>query len=72
MNSQHLKSYLTSVATDSQKLKEFKENPKSAMKSADLSDEQINAVLSGDPKEVVKHIGPIVAGDTVIVIVLAV
>jgi hypothetical protein len=70
MSSQNLKSFLAGVATDSQKLKAFKSEPESAMKSAGLPDEHIKAVLSGDPQEIANQVGPIVAGDTIIILIL--
>lgn len=68
--SSHLKKFLADVSTDSHKLKSFKADPRGSMKQAGVPDDQIDAVLSGDPKKIASHVGPIVAGDVIIVIML--
>jgi hypothetical protein len=65
-----LKSFLTKVATNPETLNSFKTDPEGTLKQAGLPDEQVNAVLTGDPTEIGKHVGAIAAGDTIIILIL--
>ena len=70
MASEKLVSYLTELGTNADKLKKFQSDPKAHLKESGLSDQEQQAVLSGDPAKIRAAAGGDFGQADVVVVVL--
>lgn len=65
----NLADFLSALASDTQKLQSFRQNPLASMQAAGLTESEKSIVTSGDPVKIRNAMGAVAEGTTVVVVV---